>query len=181
MRVEKKYLIEEVAGHLKKSEYVILANFDKMTVADVAELRQRLAVHKAEFHVVKNSSLRVAAQAMNLPNFDTALTGPTAVVVGGRNSPGVAKVIRDFIKEKQKIVVKAGRVEFKMDKAANVGVGIGKRSFTVAQILENAAVVLEAVGKAKPASFKGRYILNLALASTQSPGIRIAGNEYSKY
>jgi large subunit ribosomal protein L1 len=77
--------------------------------------------------------------------------------------------------------VKAGRVEFKMDKAANVGVGIGKRSFTPAQILENAAAVLEAVGKAKPASFKGRYILSMALSSSQSPGIRIAGNEYSKY
>jgi large subunit ribosomal protein L1 len=77
--------------------------------------------------------------------------------------------------------VKAGRVEFKMDKAANVGVGIGKRSFTPAQILENAGAVLEAVGKAKPASFKGRYILSMALSSSQSPGIRIAGNEYSKY
>jgi len=77
--------------------------------------------------------------------------------------------------------VKAGRVEFKMDKAANVGVGVGKRSFTSAQILENVATVIEAVGKAKPASFKGRYILNLALSSSQSPGIRIAGNEYSKY
>jgi large subunit ribosomal protein L10 len=120
MRVEKKYLIEEVAGHLKKSEYVILANFDKMTVADVAELRQRLAAHKAEFHVVKNSSLRVAAQAMNLPNFDTALTGPTAVVVGGRNSPGVAKVIRDFIKEKQKIVVKAGVLSNKLLSAKDI-------------------------------------------------------------
>jgi large subunit ribosomal protein L1 len=77
--------------------------------------------------------------------------------------------------------VKAGRVEFKMDKAANVGVGIGKRSFTSAQILENAATVLEAVGKAKPASFKGRYILNAALSSTMSPAVKIAGNEYSKY
>jgi large subunit ribosomal protein L1 len=77
--------------------------------------------------------------------------------------------------------VKAGRVEFKMDKAANIGVGIGKRSFTPAQILENAAAVLEAVGKAKPAAFKGRYILSMALSSSQSPGIRIAGNEYSKY
>ncbi|HUL53682.1 MAG TPA: 50S ribosomal protein L10 [Opitutaceae bacterium] len=108
MRVEKKYLIEEVASHLKKSDYLILANFDKMTVADVAELRQRLAAHQAEFHVVKNSSLRVAAQALNLPKLDEALTGPTAIVVGGRNSPGVAKVISDFIREKQKIVVKAG-------------------------------------------------------------------------
>lgn len=120
MRVEKKYLIEEVAGHLKKSEYVILANFDKMTVADVAELRQRLAAHKAEFHVVKNSSLRVAAQAMNLPNFDPALTGPTAIVVGGRNSPGVAKVIRDFIREKQKIVVKAGVLSNKLLSAKDI-------------------------------------------------------------
>ena len=77
--------------------------------------------------------------------------------------------------------VKAGRVEFKMDKAASIGVGIGKRSFTPAQILENAAAVLEAVGKAKPAAFKGRYILSMALSSSQSPGIRIAGNEYSKY
>ena len=108
MRVEKKYLIEEVAGHLKKSDYVILANFDRMTVADVAELRQRLAAHKAEFHVVKNSSLRVAAEALKLPAFNTVLTGPTAIIVGGRNSPGVAKVVRDFIKEKQKVVVKAG-------------------------------------------------------------------------
>jgi len=77
--------------------------------------------------------------------------------------------------------VKAGRVEFKMDKAANVGVGIGKRSFTPAQILENAAAVLEAVGKAKPASFKGRYIVTAALSSTMSPAVKIAGSEYSKY
>jgi len=77
--------------------------------------------------------------------------------------------------------VKAGRVEFKMDKAANVGVGIGKRSFTVDQIVENAAAVLEAVGKAKPAVFKGRYILTVALSSTMSPAIRLAGSEYSKY
>jgi large subunit ribosomal protein L1 len=77
--------------------------------------------------------------------------------------------------------VKAGRVEFKMDKAANIGVGIGKRSFTAAQILENAASVLDAVGRAKPASFKGRYILKMALSSSQSPGIRIAGTEYSKF
>jgi len=108
MRAEKKYLIEEVAGHLKKSDYVILANYDKMTVADVAELRLRLTPHRAEFHVVKNSSLRVAGQALHLPEFESALIGPTAIIVDGKNSPGVAKVLRDFIKEKQKIVLKVG-------------------------------------------------------------------------
>jgi large subunit ribosomal protein L1 len=77
--------------------------------------------------------------------------------------------------------VKAGRVEFKMDKGANLGVGIGKRSFTTTQILENAAAVVEAVGKAKPASFKGRYIVTAVLSSSQSPAVRIAASEFSKY
>jgi large subunit ribosomal protein L1 len=77
--------------------------------------------------------------------------------------------------------VKAGRVEFKMDKAANVGVGIGKRSFTKEQILENANALLAAVGKAKPASFKGKYIHTAVLSSTMSPGVRLASAEYSKF
>jgi large subunit ribosomal protein L10 len=82
MRAEKQYLIAEVETHLKKSDYVILANFTKVTVADVAELRKRLLAEKAEFHVVKNSSLRVAAKALGLPEFESSLTGPTAVIVG---------------------------------------------------------------------------------------------------
>ena len=79
MRAEKSYLITEVETHLKKSDYVILANFTGVTVSDVADLRAKLGVEKAEFHVVKNSSLRVAAKALGLPDIDSALTGPTAV------------------------------------------------------------------------------------------------------
>lgn len=78
--------------------------------------------------------------------------------------------------------VKAGRVEFKMDKTANIGVGIGKRSFTAAQILENAQAVIDAIGKAKPAAFKGHgYIKGLSISSSMSPGVRIAASEFSKY
>ena len=78
--------------------------------------------------------------------------------------------------------VKAGRVEFKMDKTANIGVGVGKRSFTPDQILENVRAVLEAVGKAKPASFKGsNFIKSLAISSSMSPGVVIASSEFSKY
>ena len=91
MRAEKQYLIDEVATHLKKSDYVILANYTKATVADVADLRKKLAAESAEFHVVKNSSLRVAAKALGLPPFESALSGQTAIIVGGKNSPAVAK------------------------------------------------------------------------------------------
>lgn len=78
--------------------------------------------------------------------------------------------------------VKAGRVEFKMDKAAIIGVGVGKRSFTPAQILENALSVIEAVGKAKPASFKGGvFIKSITISSSMSPGVHLASTEFSKY
>src|SRR6185312_14112517 len=77
--------------------------------------------------------------------------------------------------------VKAGRVEFKMDKACNIGVGVGKRSFTAEQIVENVGAVLDAVGKAKPSAFKGHYIKSVAISSSQSPSVRIASAEYSQY
>jgi large subunit ribosomal protein L1 len=77
--------------------------------------------------------------------------------------------------------VKAGRVEFKMDKTCNIGVGIGKRSFTAEQILENAQTVIDAVGKAKPNSFKGHYIKTVALSSSQSPSVHVASTEFSQY
>ena len=77
--------------------------------------------------------------------------------------------------------VKAGRVEFKMDKACNIGVGVGKRSFTSAQLVENASAVIEAIAKAKPASFKGSYIKTLAISSSQSPSVRLAPTEYNQF
>jgi large subunit ribosomal protein L10 len=120
MRAEKQYLIDEVSGHLKKSDYVILANFTKLTVSETAELRKRLAAEKAEFHVVKNSSFRVAAKALGLPDLEASLAGQTAIVVGGKNTPGVAKVLKKFFDEKQKLEVKVGVVDKKLMSAAEL-------------------------------------------------------------
>ncbi|HEY3755280.1 MAG TPA: 50S ribosomal protein L10 [Opitutaceae bacterium] len=120
MRAEKQYLIDEVQTHLKKSDYVILTNYTGATVSDVADLRAKLAVEKAEFHVIKNSSLRVAAKALGLPDVESALTGPTALIVGGKNSPGVAKILKQFFKDKQKVEVKAGVLSKKLITAAQV-------------------------------------------------------------
>lgn len=113
MRAEKQFLIDEVQSHLKKSDYVILANFTKVTVADVAKLRAQLAAENAEYHVVKNSSLRVAAKALGLPDIESALAGQTAIVVGGKNPYGVAKVLKTFFKDNQKLEVKIGVLENK--------------------------------------------------------------------
>jgi large subunit ribosomal protein L10 len=162
MRAEKQYLISEVETHLKKSDYVILANFTKVTVAEVAELRQKLAAEKAEFHVVKNSSLRVAAKALGLPEFDSSLAGPTAIVVGGTNSAGVAKILKKFFQEKQKLEIKVGVMEKKLITAADLAQIADLPSFEAlrAQLLglftQNAAAfvrVLDAkVKKEQPAA-----------------------------
>ena len=114
MRPEKKYLVEEVAGHLAKSDYVYLTNYDRITVEETAILRASLAQHNAEFHVVKNSIVDVAAKERQLPDLGEFLSGPTAIIVGGENPSGVAKVLKEFFKDKEKVDVKAGVLSDKL-------------------------------------------------------------------
>jgi large subunit ribosomal protein L10 len=108
MRPEKEYLVAEVNQHLDKSDYVYLANYERITVDEIAELRASLAEHNAEFHVIKNSIFGVAAAAKELPDLSEHLTGQTAIIVGGENPSGVAKVIGEFFKKKDKVDLKAG-------------------------------------------------------------------------
>ena len=77
-------------------------------------------------------------------------------------------------------LVKAGRVEFKMDKTANVAVVVGKRSFTPEQIVENVEAVLNVLVESKPKGASGKFIKSLALSSTMSPGIGIEVTPYNK-
>jgi large subunit ribosomal protein L1 len=68
---------------------------------------------------------------------------------------------------------KAGKVEFRVDKAGNVHTPIGKRSFTTEQLAANALALIEAIVRAKPAAAKGTYLRTLTVSSTMSPGVPI--------
>ncbi|PWH13992.1 MAG: LSU ribosomal protein L1p (L10Ae) [Anaerolineae bacterium] len=68
---------------------------------------------------------------------------------------------------------KAGRVEFRVDKTANLHVPIGKVSFESGKLYDNMAALMEAVRKAKPAATKGTYIKRVTLSSTMGPGIKV--------
>ncbi|MFQ5931566.1 MAG: 50S ribosomal protein L1 [Nitrospiraceae bacterium] len=76
--------------------------------------------------------------------------------------------------------IRKGRVEYRVEKAGIVHVAVGKVSFEVQQLYENAQVVLESVMKAKPASSKGRYLKSATLSSTMGPGIRLDAAAISK-
>jgi len=76
----------------------------------------------------------------------------------------VGKAVRDS---------KAGKVEYRTDRGANVHIAIGKKSFDEKALLENYAVLMEEIQRAKPAAAKGRYIRRITLASTMGPGIHV--------
>lgn len=73
--------------------------------------------------------------------------------------------------------VKAGRVEFKMDKTSNMSVVVGKRSFAADKLAENAKIVLDSVVAARPEVIKGKFINSIAISSTMSPSVKIALSE----
>src|SRR5690349_15816622 len=76
----------------------------------------------------------------------------------------VGKAVRD---------AKAGKLEYRTDRGANVHVPIGKRSFDERQLVENYAAVVEEIVRAKPSVAKGRYIQRITLSSTMGPGIHV--------
>jgi large subunit ribosomal protein L1 len=83
----------------------------------------------------------------------------------------VTNNVADAVKE-----VKAGRIEFRVDKYGILHVGIGKASFEENKLLENAKAFIETIIRMKPASAKGQYVRSLALSSTMGPGIKLDRN-----
>lgn len=69
--------------------------------------------------------------------------------------------------------IKAGKVEYRTDKAGIVHIPFGKVSFDKTKLVENASAVIKSVGKAKPATSKGKYIKKVSISSTMGPGVRI--------
>src|SRR3954452_12170379 len=115
-----------------------------------------------------------------LSDCDVALATPAAMakvrklgkVLGPRGlmpNPKTGTVTDDTAKAVRE--VKAGRVEFKVDKTGNVHVAVGKAAFSASQIEENARAVIDAVIKAKPSAARGHYINSCTISTSMSPGV----------
>jgi large subunit ribosomal protein L1 len=76
--------------------------------------------------------------------------------------------------------VKAGRVDFKLDKNGNIASTIGKVQFDTSALAENGNALIDAIVRAKPASARGKYVHSITLASTMSPALRIEVSKYIK-
>jgi large subunit ribosomal protein L1 len=120
-------------------------------------------------------------------DFDIAVATPEAMtevrklgkVLGPRGlmpNPKTGTVTEDTAKAVKE--VKAGRVEFKIDKAGNVHVAVGKANFPAVQIQENARAVIDAVVKSRPSSVRGVFVRSCTLSLTMSPPVRLDLKEF---
>ena len=114
--------------------------------------------------------------------FDVALATPDTMGMVGRLGkilgrrglmPNPKSGTITFDIERALREVKAGRVEFKVDKGGIIHVPFGKAGFSAEQLSENLATLLDAINRAKPAGAKGHYLQGLTIASTMGPGIRV--------
>jgi len=114
--------------------------------------------------------------------FDTAVATPDLMgqvgrlgkVLGPRGlmpNPKLGTVTFDVARAVRE--AKAGKIEFRVDKAGNVHVPIGRKSFPAEQLHANAMAMLEAIMRAKPAAAKGQYLRSLTVSSTMGPGARV--------
>lgn len=118
-------------------------------------------------------------------DFDVCITTPDMMGVVGRiarilgpkglmPNPKSGTVTMDVVKAIGD--VKAGKVEYRLDKTNNVHVIIGKKSFGKEKLAENFTTVMDALVKAKPAAAKGQYIKSVTLASSMGPGVKVSYN-----
>ncbi|HDG68230.1 MAG TPA: 50S ribosomal protein L1, partial [candidate division Zixibacteria bacterium] len=115
-------------------------------------------------------------------DFDVAIATPDMMPMVGRlgkilgprglmPNPKVGTVTQDVAKAVKE--AKAGKIQFRVDKAGNIHAPIGKVSFDVDKLTENAMTLVDAIVKARPASVKGQYVKNITVSSTMGPGVRV--------
>ncbi|HEY8529842.1 MAG TPA: 50S ribosomal protein L1 [Paenibacillaceae bacterium] len=100
--------------------------------------------------------------------------GKLGRILGGRGlmpNPKSGTVTFDVAKAVQEI--KAGKIEFRLDKAGQVHAPIGRVSFDAEKLVENLRALIDALIRAKPAAAKGTYLRNIAVSSTMGPGVRV--------
>lgn len=150
-------------------------------VAVFAEGEAARAAEEAGADVVGGSDLAEQIQGGFL-EFDAAVATPDMMGTVGRlgrilgprglmPNPKAGTVTPDVARAVGEI--KAGKVEYRVDRYGNVHLVLGKTSFTSRQLAENYQVALEEIVRAKPSAAKGRYIKNIAISTTMGPGIRV--------
>ena len=162
-------------GTGKTKKVLVIAKGDKADAAQAAG---------ADYVGAEETIQRI--QKDNWFDFDVMITTPDMMGLVGRMgkllgpkglmpNPKSGTVTMDVAKAVKE--VKAGKVEYRLDKTAIIHVPIGKKSFGVDKIAENFNALMDAIVKAKPAAAKGQYIKSVTLCATMGPGVKVTYNK----
>ena len=154
----------------------------KVRVLVFAKGDQAKAAEEAGADYVGAEELVAKIQGENWFEFDVVVATPNMMGVVGRlgrvlgpkglmPNPKSGTVTMDVAKAIAEI--KAGKVEYRLDKSAIIHCPIGKKSFTAEQLTENLSTLMNAINRAKPAAAKGIYLRSVVLSSTMGPGIKV--------
>jgi large subunit ribosomal protein L1 len=155
----------------KKKTVLVIASGDKLKEAEAAG---------ADF--IGGEDMVAKIQNEGWTDFDAVISTPDMMrsvgklgkVLGPRGlmpNPKTGTVTTDIANAVRE--VKAGKVEFRVDKTGVIHVGVGKVSFETPKLLENASSLIQAVIKAKPAAAKGKYVKSVTICSTMGPGVHL--------
>ena len=111
--------LEEIKQKFADAEAIILTDYQGLNVAEINELRRRFRESNVEYKVYKNTLMNIAASELEIQGLDQHLQGPTAVAMS-QDVTAPVKVVNDFIKEFQKLNIKAGTLGTKVIPAENV-------------------------------------------------------------
>jgi large subunit ribosomal protein L10 len=120
-RLEKEAEVSRLQGMFKNNEVVVLTDYRGLTVAQDVQLRRQLRAAGVEYHVAKNTLLKLACHANEQQLLDPYLEGPTAVAFA-QDPVTIAKLLTSFIKEAKKTEIKAGLLGNRLISAAEVDV-----------------------------------------------------------
>lgn len=114
MKAEKQLLVDDLLAKLQESPYLIVADYQGLSVANFSELRKRLKTAGARTRVLKNTLVKRALKEAGMPELhEGTLSGQTLIVSGGSEAPAAAKILKTFAAEFKKLAVKGGMLDGK--------------------------------------------------------------------
>lgn len=116
----KKLIVTDLAGKMEKAKGMVFYDYRGLTVAEVTDLRNQFRAAGVEYHVIKNSMIKRAAEALSITGLDEHLSGPTAVAFGYNDPVAPAKVLVEFVKKVKKTEIKTGVLDGKVITIASV-------------------------------------------------------------
>lgn len=117
---QKQGIVEDIKTKFEACKSAVLIDYRGLTVEEVTNLRDKFREAGVEYRVLKNTMIRRAVDALGMEGLEPVLEGPTAVAFGMEDAVAPAKIISDFIKETEKIEIKAGVLEGKVVDVAAV-------------------------------------------------------------